>query len=191
MSRTGKKSIKLDSAVKVKLDGESFICQGPKGNLSVNIPKGILVKIEDGFVFVTLAEPPKGIAKSLLRSNFRQNNASWGTVRQLIANSVIGVVSGFEKSLVLEGVGFRASVSGQNMTLSVGYSYLVKYTLPEAVKVKLDGNTKIILSSCDKQLLGQIAEEIRAIRKPEPYKGKGIRYEGEIIKRKAGKTGKK
>ena len=191
MSRTGKKPIAVDPQITVKIDKNSLLCEGPKGKMSLNIPAGIEVNMEDKQLKVFPSKPARNLPRSLVRSIEKQKLANWGTVRQAIQNSIQGVSKGFEKVLLLEGVGFRAAVKGQLLTLNVGYSYPMEYGLPEKASAKVDGNTKLIITSCDRQLLGKIAAEIRAIRPPEPYKGKGIRYENETIVRKAGKTGKK
>lgn len=192
MSRTGKKIIKFDAAaVQIKFSNNIFNCKGKHGNIEVALPEGIKLNIKDNTIQLEPTEMHENHAKTILRNNRRQLQSSWGTARQIIFNAIKGVSESFQKTLILEGVGFRASVAGKKLTLAVGYSHPVEYILPESVMAKVDNNTKITLNSYNKQELGKIAAEIRKIRKPEPYKGKGIKFEGEIIKRKAGKTGKK
>lgn len=177
MSRIGKMPIDIPAGVKVEVKGQEISVTGKKGSLSRTFRPEIEVKVEDNQILVSGSETDKKI------------NAFRGLTRSLINNMVIGVSEGFKKLLVIEGVGYRASASGKNLTLNVGYSNPVVFKLPENVSGSVENNTTIILESVDKEALGMAAAEIRAIRKPEPYKGKGIRYEGEYIQRKAGKTG--
>lgn len=169
--------IPVPSGVKVEIKGSDILVTGAKGSLSRTIHPEITVTLEDNEILVTGGDNDKKI------------NAFRGLTRSLVNNMVVGVSEGFKKVLVIEGVGYRAAISGKNLTLSVGFSNPVEYTLPEGVSGSVDNNTKISLESIDKEILGMTAAEIRAVRKPEPYKGKGIRYENEYIKRKAGKTG--
>ena len=177
MSRIGKMPIEIPAGVKVEIKGQDISVTGKKGSLSRAVHPDIGVQIEDNQILVTGGENDKKI------------NAFRGLTRSLINNMVLGVTEGFKKVLVIEGVGYRASASGKNLTLNVGYSNPVEFKLPDAVSGSVDNNTTIVLESIDKEALGMTAAQIRAIRKPEPYKGKGIRYEGEYIQRKAGKTG--
>lgn len=177
MSRIGKMPIEIPAGVKVEIKGQNITVTGKKGNLSRTVRPEIEIKLEDGKVLVSGDNTDKKI------------NAFTGLTRSLINNMVVGVVDGFKKVLVIEGVGYRASASGKKLSLSVGYSNPVEFNLPESVTGSVDNNTTIVLESIDKEILGMTAAQIRAIRKPEPYKGKGIRYEGEYIQRKAGKTG--
>lgn len=177
MSRIGKMPIEIPAGVKVEIKGQNITVTGKKGNLSRTVRPEIEIKLEDGKVLVSGDNTDKKI------------NAFTGLTRSLINNMVVGVVDGFKKVLVIEGVGYRASASGKKLSLSVGYSNPVEFDLPESVTGSVDNNTTIVLESIDKEILGMTAAQIRAIRKPEPYKGKGIRYEGEYIQRKAGKTG--
>ena len=177
MSRIGKMPIEIPAGVKVEIKGQDITVTGKKGNLSRTVRPEIEIKLEDGKVLVSGDNTDKKI------------NAFTGLTRSLINNMVVGVVDGFKKVLVIEGVGYRASASGKKLSLSVGYSNPVEFNLPESVTGSVDNNTTIVLESIDKEILGMTAAQIRAIRKPEPYKGKGIRYEGEYIQRKAGKTG--
>jgi large subunit ribosomal protein L6 len=177
MSRIGKMPIEIPAGVKVEIKGQDITVTGKKGNLSRTVRPEIEIKLEDGKVLVSGDNTDKKI------------NAFTGLTRSLINNMVVGVVDGFKKVLVIEGVGYRASASGKKLSLSVGYSNPVEFNLPDSVTGSVDNNTTIVLESIDKEILGMTAAQIRAIRKPEPYKGKGIRYEGEYIQRKAGKTG--
>lgn len=177
MSRIGKMPIEIPAGIKVEIKGQDISVTGKKGSLSRTVRPEIGLQIEDNQILVSGDENDKKI------------NAFRGLTRSLINNMVIGVDQGFKKILVIEGVGYRASASGQTLTLNVGFSNPVQFKLPEIVSGSVDKNTTIILESIDKEALGMAAAQVRAIRKPEPYKGKGIRYEGEYIQRKAGKTG--
>ncbi len=176
MSRIGKMPIDIPAGVKIEIKGQDISVTGQKGSLSRTAHAEIGLKVEDNQILVSGGEGDKKV------------NAFRGLTRSLINNMVIGVSEGFKKVLVIEGVGYRASASGKKLTLNVGYSNPVEFTLPENVSGSVENNT-IVLESIDKETLGMTAAQIRAIRKPEPYKGKGIRYEGEYIQRKAGKTG--
>lgn len=177
MSRIGKQPISVPAGVKVDLKGQHISVTGAKGNLKRDIIDQIEVVLEDNVISVN----------NRVESN--KVNAFRGLTRSLINNMIIGVADGFKRTLVVEGVGYRASISGSILTLSVGYSNPVEFKLPQSVTASVDGNTKIVLESIDKEILGLTASRIRQIRKPEPYKGKGIRYEDEQIVRKAGKAG--
>ncbi|MGK0288981.1 MAG: large subunit ribosomal protein L6 [bacterium] len=179
MSRRGKLPVQLSSGIKVDYQNSLLKVSGPKGNLEFQLPAGIDLDVKDDSVNIT-ADFQTADGKRL-----------GGTTRALVQNMVTGVSQGFEKKLELIGVGYRAKVSGQKLTLNLGYSHPIEYDLGKDVKAQMEGNTKITLSSCDKQALGQTAAEIRAFRPPEPYKGKGVKYEDEVIIRKAGKAGKK
>ncbi len=177
MSRIGKMPIPVPAGVKVDLKGQLLTVTGAKGTLQREIISDIEVEIKDNIINV----------KNRIETT--KVNAFRGLTRSLINNMVVGVVDGFKKVLVIEGVGYKASVSGSKLTLNVGYSNPVDYVLPKEVAASVDGNTKIILDCIDKEKLGLVASQIRQIRKPEPYKGKGIRYEDEHIVRKVGKAG--
>lgn len=176
MSRIGKMPIPVPAGVKVEIKGQDISITGKKGALSRTVRPEISIVLQDGEVLVSGGENNKKI------------NAFRGLTRSLINNMVVGVDQGFKKVLIIEGVGYRASVSGKTLTLTVGYSNPVEFKLPDSVSGDVENNTKITLESIDKEILGMTASEIRSIRKPEPYKGKGIRYEDEHIVRKAGKT---
>lgn len=179
MSRIGKMPIPVPAGVTVEIKGQDISVSGKKGTLNRTVHPEVSLVLEDGAILVD------GKQKSRNISAFR------GLTRSLVNNMVVGVAEGFKKVLVVEGVGYRASMAGNNLSLSVGYSNPVEFALPEGVTGNVEGNTKIVLESIDKETLGLTAAKIRAIRKPEPYKGKGIRYEDERIVRKAGKTGAK
>jgi large subunit ribosomal protein L6 len=177
MSRIGKQPIPVPAGVKIDLKGQHITVTGSKGSLNRDIITEIEVVVEDNVILVKN------------RVETTKVNAFRGLTRSLINNMVIGVVDGFKKVLVIEGVGYKANVSGSKLTLNVGYSNPVEFDVPKGVTASVDGNTKITLDSIDKELLGLVAANIRQIRKPEPYKGKGIRYEDEHIVRKVGKAG--
>lgn len=184
MSRLGNKAIELSPSVTVEVKGLEVLVKGPKGTLSQMISEDVEVKVD-------------GAAKLILvsaKGESRQTKANHGLYRSLIQNMVTGVSSGFEKNLILEGVGYRvvaAGQSGQKLSFSLGFCHPLEYFVHPDVKVTLDGNTKVKLVSHDKQLLGQTAAEIRSLRPPEPYKGKGVRYSDEVIRRKLGKAASK
>ena len=179
MSRIGKQPIPVPAGVKVDLQGQQLTVTGTKGTLKREINQDIEIDIQDNVIQVNN------------RIENTKVNAFRGLTRSLINNMVIGVVDGFKKVLIIEGVGYKANVSGATLTLNVGYSNPVNFQLPKDVTASVEGNTKIIVECIDKELLGLVASRIRQIRKPEPYKGKGIRYEGEHIVRKVGKAGAK
>ena len=174
MSRVGNKPIPLPKGVKISV-GEQLQVEGPKGKLSVPIPAGITVKQENGVM-------------QLARAGDEQA-ALHGLTRALAANAVNGVSTGFTRELDIVGIGFRADVKGRVATFTLGYSHPIEVLLPDGVDLKIDKQTHLVLTSFDKQLLGQTAANIRALRKPDPYKNKGIRYTGEMLRKKVGKTG--
>lgn len=179
MSRIGKEPISVPAGVKIDLRGQQIKVTGAKGTLQREIIPEVDVQIQDGVIQLT-----NRVASTRV-------NAFRGLTRTLINNMIIGVVDGFKKVLVVEGVGYKANVSGATLTLNVGYSNPVDFKLPKEVTASVEGNTKIILECIDKEMLGLVASKIREVRKPEPYKGKGIRYEDEHIVRKVGKAGAK
>lgn len=178
MSRIGNQPIPVPSGVSVKIDNQHVTVKGSKGQLELDVLDTIEVVLEDGVISL----------KNRVES--RKVNAFRGLTRSLINNMIVGVDKGFQKNLLIEGVGYKASTSGNELTLNVGYSNPVAFTIPKGVNAAVDGN-KITLEAIDKDLLGLTAAKIRQIRKPEPYKGKGIRYEDEQIQRKDGKSGAK
>ena len=179
MSRIGKKPISLPAGVKVTVDGNTVTVQGPKGTLVQTLPEEITLTQEDNQVLVQRANDGK------------QQRAFHGLSRALIANMVEGVTNGFEKKLELVGVGYRAQMQGKKLVISIGFSHPVEVDAPEGIEFEVPAPTRITIKGIDKQLVGNTAAHIRAIRKPEPYKGKGIKYENEYIRRKAGKAGAK
>ena len=179
MSRIGKQPISVPSGIKVEIQGTHVKVTGKKGALERNIRPEIELKQDGDKLLVT----PKG--------NSKRVNAFWGLTRTLLSNMIAGVDKGFQKKLLVEGVGYRAKVEKNVLTLNVGYSSPVDYKLPAGISAEVDKNNMITLDGIDKELLGLTAAQIRAIRKPEPYKGKGIRYENEHIARKVGKAGAK
>ena len=176
MSRIGKQPIPVPAGIQVQIDGQHIVIKGSKGSLERDIITEIEVLMLDNEIIVNNRVESKKV------NGFR------GLTRTLINNMVLGVDQGFSKVLLIEGVGYKANVDGNNLNLNVGYSNPVEFPVPDGVQVTVDGNTKITLSSIDKDLLGLTASRIRSIRKPEPYKGKGIRYENEHIVRKVGKA---
>jgi large subunit ribosomal protein L6 len=179
MSRIGKRPIPVPAKVTVALDGAKVTVTGPKGTLSRVLPEKVKVEQESDTVKVSPTDESR-VA--------RQRH---GLSRTLVANMVEGVSKGFEKRLEIQGVGYRAQAQGSKLTLNVGYSKPVEMTMPQGIQVAVEKNLELIVSGIDKELVGNIAATIRAVRPPEPYKGKGIRYAGEVVRRKAGKTGKK
>lgn len=178
MSRIGNLPIQIPEQVKVEIQDREVVVSGPLGSLSLNVHPAIEVETKDG---VVLAKP------KVLNLESR---ALHGLTRSLIANMVIGVSRGWEKKLELVGVGYRAQLNGDKLVLNVGYSHPVEIVSPAGVKFAVSDNTKISVSGFDKQLIGQVAASIRKVKPPEPYQGKGIRFAGEYVKRKAGKAGK-
>jgi len=176
MSRIGTAPIPIPQGVEIKQAGPAVEVKGPKGALSHTMPVGISLQVEDGVVHVKR----DGDAKRM--------RSLHGLTRTLIANMVTGVTQGFEKGLEIVGIGYRANLQGRNLQLSLGYSHPVIYPLPEGIEVVVEKQNKLTVTGIDKQKVGQAAAEIRSFRKPEPYKGKGIKYIGEQIRRKAGKA---
>jgi large subunit ribosomal protein L6 len=174
MSRIGKKPIPVPSGVKVQV-GEQLEVTGPKGKLSVPIPPGISIQQAAGRLEIKRASD--------------DHAALHGLTRALAANAVQGVSAGFTRELDIVGIGYRADVKGKIATFSLGYSHPIEFLLPDGVDMKIDKQTHLVLSGHDRQLLGQVAANIRALRKPDPYKNKGIRYTGELLRKKVGKTG--
>lgn len=177
MSRIGKQTIEVPSGAQVDIQPGLLTVTGPKGELTAPIPDGIVFKFEDGSL-------------SAERSS-DQYAAVHGLARALANNAVIGVTKGFSKRLEIVGIGYRAAVAGRVVVFSLGYSHTIEVMMPEGVEVKVEGQTKIEVSGADKQAVGQVAAQIRKLRPPDPYKQKGIRYVGEKLRKKEGKTGAK
>lgn len=179
MSRIGKRPISIPNKVTVAIDGQAVTVKGPKGELSRVLPNEVEVLQEGETVVVKR------------RDESRAARQRHGLSRTLVANMVEGVSQGFQRRLEITGVGYRAQVQGKNLTLNMGYSHPVQIEPPTGIEFAVENNTNVIVTGIDKEVVGNTAARIRAVRAPEPYKGKGIRYAGEVIKRKAGKSGKK
>jgi large subunit ribosomal protein L6 len=175
MSRIGKRPVALPKGVTASVDGQTVKVKGPKGELSVNLVSEVAVRLDDGAITVT---PRKGEVRG---------PAMWGLSRTLVKNLVTGVTAGFTERLEIQGVGYRAAVQGKTLNLQLGFSHDVVYPIPAGISITSEKPTQITVSGIDKQQVGQVAAEIRAWRPPEPYKGKGVRYEGEYVRRKEGK----
>jgi large subunit ribosomal protein L6 len=174
MSRVGRKPIPLPKGVKISV-GRELQVEGPKGKLTVPIPQGISIQQADG--------------RLQIQRESDQHAALHGLTRALAANAVQGVSTGFTKELDIVGIGYRADIKGRIAIFTLGYSHPIEVMLPDGVDLKIDKQTHLILSSYDRQLLGQVAANIRSLRKPDPYKNKGVRYTGEVLRKKVGKTG--
>ena len=179
MSRIGRKPIPVPSGVNVSIDGQTVVVKGPKGELTRTFRPEMAISLEDGRLQVVRPTDQK------------QHRAFHGLTRSLLANMVEGVTAGYRKTLEIVGVGYRAEKKGQVLVINAGYSHPVEYPEPAGITLSTTGPTTIVIEGIDKQKVGQVAAEIRAVRPPEPYKGKGIRYQGEQVRRKAGKTGAK
>ena len=179
MSRIGKLPIAIPDGVEVKIEGHVLTAKGPKGTETVTLPEEIDVKVEEKEIIVTR------------KAEDRKSRSLHGLFRTLISNAVVGVKTPFEKKLEIVGVGYRAAMQGKAINLALGYSHPVVIEPPEGITIAVEANTKITVTGCNKQMVGDIAALIRSKRPPEVYKGKGVKYEGEYIARKAGKAGKK
>jgi len=177
MSRVGKKPISIPSGVKVAVIEDRVEAEGPKGKLSTTVPRGIRIEESGG----ELRSVPEGGGREL--------RAFWGLARSLVANAVQGVSQGFSKQLDIVGIGYRANLEGGKVVFALGYSQPIKFPIPSGITIEIEKQTRITVSGVDKQLVGQTAARIRALRKPDPYKQKGVRYVGEQLKKRAGKTG--
>ena len=175
MSRIGKKPVPVPSGVTANVEGQTVKVKGPKGALAFVVPDEVAVKMAEGKVQV---DP---------RNETNRARAMWGTSRTMVANRITGVTKGFERKLEITGVGYRAAVQGKNLQLALGYSHDVIFPIPEGIQIATPKPTEITITGIDSQKVGQVAAEIRGFRKPEPYKGKGVRYAGEYIFRKEGK----
>jgi large subunit ribosomal protein L6 len=178
MSRIGRLPIEIPSGVDVTVNGSAVIVKGPKGELQLTAPNPIELKLEDGHVLVTRPDDE------------RESRSLHGLTRTLIANQIIGVTQGYSKGLEIVGTGYRVQAKGSSLEFALGFSHSVTVDPPAGISFTVDGNTKLAVHGIDKQAVGEVAANIRKLRKPEPYKGKGIRYAGEIVRRKAGKSGK-
>ena len=178
MSRVGLAPIAVPSGVEVKIDGQNVSVKGPKGTLEVDVPEPISIVQEDGELRVSRPD------------NHRKNRSLHGLARSMVNNCVVGVTEGYEIKMEIHGVGYRVQQKGKDLEFSLGYSHSVPVKADEGITFAVDGNTKFSISGIDKQQVGQVAANIRRLRKHDPYKGKGIRYVGEQVRRKVGKTGK-
>ncbi|XVQ12040.1 50S ribosomal protein L6 [Spirillospora sp. CA-255316] len=178
MSRIGRLPITVPSGVEVNIDGRKVSVKGPKGELSHTVAEPIEVALEDGKV--TVSRP----------DDVNVNRALHGLTRSLINNMVVGVTEGYKKTLVIQGVGYRVVAKGKNLEFSLGYSHPITVEPPEGISFTVERPTQLVVEGIDKQKVGEVAANIRKLRKPDPYKGKGVRYEGEQIRRKVGKAGK-
>ncbi|MCL1817874.1 MAG: 50S ribosomal protein L6 [Spirochaetaceae bacterium] len=179
MSRIGKMPVQIPPGVKVAMEARVLSVEGPKGKLSQTISPDVEITIENGL----------GLVKR--RNELKKTRAMHGLYRKLFDNMVIGVTQGFQKALLINGVGYRAEIQGKSLILSLGYSNPVEYPIPEGLTIVCESQSKVVISGISKERVGQVAAEIRSIRPPEPYKGKGIKYETETVRRKVGKTGVK
>ena len=178
MSRIGKKPVTVPAGVTTTIDGQKVEVKGPKGTLSFTATDDVTITLEGNEISVK----PRGTSK--------RARQQWGMSRSMVANLVEGVTKGFRRELEIQGVGYRANMQGNTLKLALGYSHDVNFDVPEGIEIKTPDNTTVEISGIDKQKVGQVAAEIRRWRKPEPYKGKGIRYVGEYVRRKAGKAGR-
>ena len=178
MSRIGYLPIQLPAGVEVRMEGSTAVVTGPKGTLSQDIPAPIGIEQSDGVLRVVRPDDE------------RESRARHGLVRSLVANMVEGVTNGFEKRLEIQGVGYRVQAQGQDLVFSLGYSHQIPVKAPEGITFEVTSPTRFSVKGIDKQQVGQVAADIRRLRKPDPYKGKGVRYAGEVVRRKAGKTAK-
>ena len=177
MSRIGRKPIPLPKGVEIKQEGQSILVKGPKGSLTTALVPGIGMKMEDGGLHLVRADEEN------------KTRAFHGLIRALVANNVKGVTEGFKRELDIIGVGYRAEVKGKEVVFQLGYSHPVRFPIPQGIEITVDAKTgHVVVSGIDKQKVGQVAAEIRGLRQPDPYKGKGIKYSDEVIRRKAGKA---
>lgn len=177
MSRIGKRPVTIPSGVSVEIQGRDVRVKGPKGQVDRRLPAEISARVDDGHVLVERS------------ADGSRDKAMHGLARSLVSNMVLGVTEGFTKRLEIVGVGYRAEASGSTVRLNLGFSHPVQYPVPEGIEVKTPSPTVIEIRGADKEIVGQVAAELRGLRPTEPYKGKGIKYEGEQVRRKAGKTG--
>jgi large subunit ribosomal protein L6 len=177
MSRIGKKPIAIPKGVTVKVDGNTVDVKGPKGQVRQPLPPGIVAAIEDGTLVTRKA------------SDERQFDKFHGLARSLVNNAVVGVTEGFKRELDIVGVGYRAEMKGKQVVLALGYSHPVVFDIPTGIDIAIEKQTHLTVTGVDRQLVGQVAANLRRLRKPDPYQQKGVRYTGEVLKKKAGKTG--
>ena len=178
MSRIGRLPISIPAGVDITVDGSAVTVKGPKGQLALTVASPIEVKLEDGQVVVTRPDDE------------RASRSLHGLTRTLIANQIIGVTDGYKKGLEIVGTGYRVAAKGESLEFALGFSHSITIDPPKGISFTVEGNNKLTVSGIDKQAVGEVAANIRKLRKPEPYKGKGVRYAGEVVRRKAGKSGK-
>jgi large subunit ribosomal protein L6 len=178
MSRIGRLPITVPAGVTVTVDGPSVVVKGPKGELSLTVKAPIEVALEDGTLTVTRPDDE------------RASRSLHGLTRTLISNQIIGVTEGYSKGLEIVGTGYRVQSKGNSLEFALGFSHSITFDPPAGISFEVEGNTKVTVRGIDKQAVGEVAANIRKLRKPEPYKGKGVRYAGEVVRRKAGKSGK-
>ena len=176
MSRIGKQAVSIPAGVTLTHEGQVVTVKGPKGELSFTLPESVVGTLEDGSFSVNPTRENDKVAKSM-----------WGMCRTMVSNLIVGVTDGYKKELELRGVGYRAQTSGSTLTMQLGFSHDVVYEAPDGIEIKAEKPTLLTVSGIDKQKVGQVAAEIRSYRKPEPYKGKGVRYVGEFVRSKEGK----
>jgi large subunit ribosomal protein L6 len=179
MSRIGKKPIPIPKGVSVTIAPDAIEVQGPKGKLRQYIPPGVVFAQDDGSLVAKMAREEPGLGKF------------HGLARSLVANAVTGVTDGFKKELDIVGIGYRAELKGRQVTFALGYSHPIVFDIPNGIEIAIDKQTHVTVTGVDRQLVGQVAANIRRMRKPDPYKQKGVRYMGEVLKKKVGKTGAK
>ena len=179
MSRIGRLPVPLVSGVKVEMAGRKVTIKGPKGSLAQDLPGGIDAEVADGKLVVKR------------RDDGKSQRALHGLTRALLNNAVVGVTTGFTKELEIQGVGYRAQVSGSNVNLTLGYTHAIDFPIPSGIQISVDKQTKLTVTGIDRQQVGQVAAKLRSLRPPDVYKGKGVRYVGEVVRKKAGKTGAK
>ena len=178
MSRIGRLPIDVPAGVNITIDGSAVTVKGPKGELSLNVASPIEVKLEDGQVLVTRPDDE------------RASRSLHGLTRTLISNQIVGVTTGYSKGLEVVGTGYRVAAKGESLEFALGFSHSITVDPPAGISFTVEGNNKVTVNGIDKQAVGEVAANIRKLRKPEPYKGKGVRYAGEVVRRKAGKSGK-
>ena len=178
MSRIGRLPIEIPAGVEVKIDGSAVSVKGPKGELALVVASPIEIALEDGQLLVTRPDDE------------RASRSLHGLTRTLIANQIIGVTQGYTKGLEVVGTGYRVAAKGESLEFALGYSHSITIDPPKGISFTVEGNNKVTVNGIDKQAVGEVAANIRKLRKPEPYKGKGVRYAGEVVRRKAGKSGK-
>lgn len=179
MSRIGRRPIPITKGVTVSIAGSTVAVDGPKGKLKVALPGGIAARVDDGHVLVERS------------TDEQRERALHGLIRSLIANAVTGVTDGFSKELEIQGIGYKAQIEGKDVVLALGYSHPVRFPIPEGIQITVEKQVRLLVKGADRQAVGQVAADIRSLRVPDVYKGKGVRYVGEHVRKKVGKTGAK